>query len=306
MRRHIWSFTAALVVLLFPLEGFPVADGSASVSSSGVLLGAWVGQRNTTTHYESVLNFEKKIGRKLAIDHHYRTWDNQFWGEEALDVKAGRIPLITWTDWGRTTAAEINSGSQDSLIREKADAIKRLGGKVFLRWAPEMAAGRYGTPSAYIAAWKRIRAIFKQRGATNVRWVWCPGAWTFKTGEAPKYYPGDAQVDWIAADGYNWYPEAGPWRSLREIFTPFYAWASRRGKPVMIAETGVMEDPARPRRKAGWFSWVIPTLQNWPAIRAFVYFHSRSPQGFGFWADTSRPSFRAFREMANRPYMRGG
>jgi hypothetical protein len=308
MKRYSRSFVAAtLVALLLPLQQLPFTDGSSLASSgSGVLLGAWVGQRNTTTHYESVRNFEKRIGRKLAIDHHYRTWDNQFWGEEAKDVRAGRIPLITWTDWGRTTAAEINSGSQDSLIREKANAIKALNGRVLLRWAPEMAGGLYGIPSAYKSAWSHIRAIFKRRGATNVRWVWSPTAWSFATGEAPKYYPGDGQVDWIAADGYNWYPAAGPWRSLREIFGSFYRWAARRGKPLMIAETGVMEDPARPLRKARWFSQVIPTLQNWPSIEAFVYFHARSPRGFEFWVDTSRASFRSFRRMANLPYMGRG
>jgi Glycosyl hydrolase family 26 len=271
---------------------------------SGALLGAWVKNQKGLTHYESVIRFERRIKRRLSIDNHFRTWDNRYWREEAKDLAAGRIPMVTWGDWGRTSAGEINTGSQDSLIREKARAIGALDGPVLLRWAPEMAGGNYGSAQSYIAAWERIRDLFAEEGATNVIWVWCPTAWSFETGAAEAYYPGDSQVDWIAADGYNWYPAKGRWKPLRDIFGGFYSWASARGKPLMIAATGTMEDPKRPRRKARWFRDVVRFLKQRPALKAFVYLHATSPKGYEFSVDTSRRSMRAFRRMAGRAYMK--
>jgi hypothetical protein len=307
MKRLLRALAASTMVAHLLAAAGPTSSVQASPSvapSSGALLGAWVGNRGGLPHYKSVLNFEAQIGRQLAINQHYRTWDNKYWGEEAQDVELGRIPLITWGDYGKTSAAEINSGSQDALIREKADAIEALEGPVFLRWGSEMAGGKYGTPQEYIAAWKRIRQLFVEQGATNVMWVWCPTAWGFRTGDAAHYYPGDDHVDWIAADGFNYYPAQKPWKSVTDIFKWFYAWASKRGKPLMIAETGVMEDPERPKRKAQWLGWVVRRLKSWPKIKAFVYFHARSPKGYKFWANTSKPAMEAFKKLANRPYMK--
>jgi hypothetical protein len=304
--RALVAVLVAAPLLAYPTSG-PAVAGQGHHRRSlaprhGVLLGAWVQQHNTDTHYDSVLKFEKTIGRKLAIDHHYRTWDNDFWAEEAKDIAAGRIPLITWGDWGRTSASSIASGSQDSLIREKARAIKALDGPVMLRWGPEMAGGTYGTASEYVAAWRRIHDVFAAVGANNVRWVWCPTAFSFRDGSAPAFYPGGAYVDWIAADGYNWFPARGDWVTTGDVFKWFYEWASARHKPLMIAETGTMEDPSSPGRKAHWYRNTLRRLKAWPRIKAYVYFNSVSPKGYDFRATTSWSALKAFRRLATSRY----
>jgi hypothetical protein len=306
--RRWWSLVAALMsaqlVPSFQSPALAVTPPSV-VPESGVLLGAAVGNRDGFTHYESVLNFEEQIGRQLAISQTFRKWDNQYWGEEAEHLAAGRIPMITWGDWGKTPAKEIASGSQDAIIRDKADAIKALEGPVFLRWGAEPAGGKYGTAEEYIAAWKRIRKLFAEQGATNVMWVWCPTAWAVKTGAAQEYYPGDGQVDWIAANGFNFYPAAGPWKTFHQIFEGFYKWASKRGKPLMIGGTAAMEDPDNPSAKAKWIRDIVGSLKQFPKIKAFNYFHAHSPKGYDFWADTSEASMDAFVDLAQDPYVNG-
>src|SRR5664279_4943023 len=62
-------------------------------------------------------------------------------------------------------------------------------------------------------------------------------------------YPGDAYVDWIAWDPYN---RNTPWLSFSAMVTPFYDWLTDNGyggKPFMLAEYGVVEDPANPHRE---------------------------------------------------------
>src|SRR5436853_7864002 len=64
--------------------------------ASGAWFGALVQKRSESSHYAAVLSFEKAIGRKLAIDHHYHAWDGVSLSEEAQDIAAGRIPLVSW------------------------------------------------------------------------------------------------------------------------------------------------------------------------------------------------------------------
>ena len=74
------------------------------------------------------------------------------------------------------------------------------------------------------------------------------------SGTAQAYYPGNAYVDWICADGYNWAPElpGASWRSFQEIFAPFYRWGRSTGKPMVIGEFGTVE--GAPGAKAAWFA----------------------------------------------------
>src|SRR5207302_7933319 len=96
-----------------------------------------------------------------------------------------------------------------------------------------------GEPADFIPAWRHVHDIFVHRGATNVIWVWCPVSGDFANGRAQSYYPGGAYVDWIASDGFSFWPvqnsPGGRWRSLEEIFSSFYAWGVTKGKPLMIA-----------------------------------------------------------------------
>ena len=87
----------------------------------------------------------------------------------------------------------------------------------------------------------------REEGATNVSWVWCPTAEGFGSGDAPDFYPGDDQVDWLCVDVYagssrhDRRPDAAvPARSCarhptnRSIIGEFgvaRAWGRQRGPP---------------------------------------------------------------------------
>jgi beta-mannanase len=256
------------------------------------------GQKNAITGLES------RLGRPLDIDQHYYKWDEVFptW-REPWDLNSGRIPLITWAG---THVSGINSGSKDTMIRNRADAVKGLGGTVFIRWFSEADARAHeaeaGTASAYINAYRRIIGIFNNRGATNVRWVWCGTAHGFSTGRAQTFYPGDAYIDWTCADGFNWAPvrDGAEWTTFSKIFSPFYAWASKKTKPIMIAETGVLERNAG--EKGQWITDARNTIKtSMPKIRAFVYFdaYARDFSGtfYDWQVDTTLSSFDAFKKM---------
>ena len=255
---------------------------------------------------------ESFLGRRYDIINRFYAFDEAIpTSLESWDLSMGRIPMITWGAGADTI--ELRTGDPRCLARAQADRLAAFGEPIFLRYYHEMEAGyrssEVHSPADMIAAWRHVHEIFASRGATNVVWVWCPTAWSFVTRSPwpPDYYPGDAYVDWIAADGYNWYPRPGSqWRSFTQVFDPFYDWASTKTKPIMIAENGVMEDPAQAARKAAWITSSRDLLPSaYPMIEAILYFDTQMTRN-GFthtWpVDTSQNAYNAYRAMGQDPY----
>jgi len=272
----------------------------------GALFGAYVqgAASDAAAQMKAVETRERDLGRRLAIDHHFYPWDKEFpTARERADLEAGRIPLISWNG---TLNLGIGLGLEDDLIKERADAVKALPGKVMIRWMWEMDGRRMandsGHPALYVAAWRHIHDVFAAEGATNVQWVWCPNATAFADDRnAPAYYPGDEYVDWICADGYNWAPgrNSDQWRSFASIYGAFYDWGMAHGKPLMVGEYGAQE--RNPGDKAAWLTEARQALKTkFPGIKAVLYFDANKDYD---WRVTSSPqTLAAFRDMANDPW----
>ncbi len=289
----------------------PPAGQDSLLPGTGVLLGAWVQPAAglTDASQESAISaFERMIGRKLAIDSLYVGWgDPMPLALARWDLRGGRIPIISWGD---VSSARVVAGTYDRQIRKQAAQLKSLHGPVLLRFFPEMNNGfvtsAAGTAATFIAAWRHVYKIFVTAGATNVQWVWCPTSIGFSTGVAQHFYPGEAYVNWIGADGFNWAPgrPGAHWRSFAAIFSAFYDWADRQGRPLLVGEFGTAEGSSR--AKANWFRQAGQQLQVlFPRIRAVVYFNSIH-ENFGYqfdWTVNSSPSaLAAFRAIVHNRY----
>ena len=186
---------------------------------------------------------EQRLGRSLDIDHNFYAWDEAFPTEaERWDLRAGRIPMISWNGRASPQPA-IAAGRYDTLIQERARETKALGQPVLIRWfwgdGRQQRRRNGRLPDEYIAGWQHIVKTFRDQGADNVSWVWCPNATAFNDGEAQAFYPGDDYVDWTCADGYNWAPgrRGDDWRSFKDIFSGFYGWAPSRRSPSWWASS---------------------------------------------------------------------
>lgn len=252
---------------------------------------------------------EADAGRHYDIGHVFHAWDLAIPTEDDLmHIDEDRLLMISWNG---TDTKEIASGQHDEWIRTQAAAVRDLDRPLLLRWLWEMDGNRrrawvHSGPD-YVAAWNHIRNIFDDVGADNAQFVWCPNEFLFwEGGEPDSWYPGDDNVDWICADGYNWADSADSeeWVSLADIFGDFVDWAEARGKPIMIGETGVGE--AEPGAKAQWFR-DMPTVlrEQLPEIDAVVYF-DKDFRDFGHsdWrVDTSVESYEAWLEISNDPWL---
>ena len=307
------SFVAGYGLALPPPDGTPddVVTGPL-VPATGTLLGALLPKVVKATEQNEWNQFAADSNSQLDIAHLVYAWGLQVptW-REPWHIAHGRIPMISWG--GYQTSAIIN-GSQDTYIRNTALGIKALGSTVFLRWFWEMDGKHFasmaGTPSQYIAAWTHIRSIFTSVGATNVAWVWAPTAYGFATGEAQKFYPGSALVDWIAADGFNSNPQYGaPSESFASIYGHFYSWGTTTGKPMMAAAVGTV-DGGVPQVKANWLNDMGNSVQVlYPRVKAIVYFNRSmdmysDPTVFNWQLDSSPQSMAAWKDLAAQPFFR--
>src|SRR5581483_5941039 len=278
---------------------------------------------------QAVEALENEIGRQLAIVRVYKRWTDPFptpydrWlrnsGHTLLLSVSPVWPNGSHIRWANIALAAPGSAIYDRIV-SWADRIKAFGALIYFVFdhEPETANPKYvGTPSDFVDAWRKVVEIFRERGANNARFVLTLTAHTFARTDgrsASAWYPGDAYVDAIGADGYNFFgcrPNTGQsWRSFAQIFEPVREFGlSHASKPLMIPEWGSVEDPATPGRKAQWISDARSTLESpdWSQFKAVLYYHSQSstPPRCDFWADTSSSALGAFAAMGADPYFSG-
>ncbi|MBF4631577.1 beta-mannanase [Clavibacter michiganensis subsp. phaseoli] len=209
----------------------------------------------------------------------------------ALDSVAARgaETLLTWEPWEAGaganqpayTNASIAAGDHDAYIREWGAALAKWGGPVYLRYAHEMNGDWYpwaegvdgNGAGSYAAAWRHVHDVVVGAGATEVRWVWTPNVpYTGSTALAG-LYPGDAYVDVVGLDGYNWGTgiTGHSWVQPADLFGPGLERLRgiAPGKPIIVAETASSEVGGS---KARWDQDLVAYLQAQPDVQAFVWF----------------------------------
>ncbi|MFN8556298.1 MAG: glycosyl hydrolase [Dehalococcoidia bacterium] len=169
---------------------------------------------------------------------------------------------------------QLKAGALDADIRRWGQYYATLKPKpVFVRYMHEMnlnfgtypwAAFRCGGAAGYIQAFQRVHDILVQAGATNVLHVWCPNAYWGANDASnhlwfKQYYPGDAYVDWMCVDGYDWYGEYKPdgtkyltRRPLRICSAPrLTSWRARRASQSFCCSVWLRTRAARRGSQTG-------------------------------------------------------
>ncbi len=249
------------------------SEASASQPMFGAYTygGVWQGM-------QPVVQLETALGRKLDIVEWFMSWDTPY--DVALVKSAsadGRRPLITWEPTHQSVE-DIAAGRYDALLRSFADGVRATPGLVFVRPFPEMNGDWEpwnGDPTTLVAAWRHMVKVFRDQGADNVRWVWSPNVTDQPSTPAnamERYYPGDAYVDVLALDGYNWGTAVswGSWQSFEQIFARPYARITALGpQPVWITEVA---SGSRGGDKAAWVANMLTTTA-FPRIQALIWFN---------------------------------
>jgi hypothetical protein len=279
------------------------ADSPPTIPPTGAYLGAWVNplslsntEASSSNEIPQLAAFDSAIGRAPTILLIYKGFTDPL-PISSLNsiIQNGSTPLLSWSC---TNVTDVSSGKDDSLITAYAQALKKFGHPIFMRWYWEMnlahdsqsGCNAYQNGPGFTAAWIHIWNIFHLVGASNVAFVWAPSG----SKNTTDYYPGDQYVDWIAIDSYQHESNGSP-TPFATIFQPFYQEWSTHGKPLMISETGAL-----PNNQVSYLQQIgqdLPT--EFPDIKAVMYFDSAGNKGP--WT-LSAAGLGAFKVLAANPY----
>lgn len=330
---------------LFAANLFAKASSEKIVSSGeweGCVIGMYPENGNVTLGrgdlYE-VDDFEALVERKLGSVVWFPTWDEDFPMDACVQLhERGIIPHLTWElFWpsknpnncsgtgaeGYTGFNDVLAGKYDAYIDQFARDAKAFDQPVFMRFLHEFNGNWYvwsgnkngqanGGAEKVIAVWRYVVDRFNAIGANKVQWLWVPhGPSTDLSTEAwnavANYWPGDAYVDWIGLDGYNFYPQdpwgnPRPYRDFDNCFRALYDDCAVLGdQPMMIAEFGTGEFEYKGDDKSTWVRDTFSKIKtDYPRIRIFTWFNINKELD---WRVNSSPeALKAFKEMLADPY----
>jgi hypothetical protein len=226
---------------------------------------------------------------------------------EAKEFDKPDKPEVAWS--------RISAGEFDTALMAQAKGLGALGSPVMVTFDHEVDSpkrlGQRGTAAEFVAAWRHIHEIYSAH-ARNIVWVWVVTGYDKNQPAVPSVYPGDAYVDWLSWDPYNF---AGcmtgdvkpkEWKSFTETVQPFYDWldgqAIGKGKPFMLSEFGTVAHPDDPTAAARWYAEIPAALEKFPRIKALQLWNSqvdacdyrieREPQTLKVFGDVARtPTF---------------
>jgi Glycosyl hydrolase family 26/Bacterial Ig domain len=249
----------------------------------------------------AVTKFEERAKKKVSMVNFFQPFANcnptcSFYGFPAGPLENirlhGSIPVLSWSSQSIPSyknepdfqLSDVISGRYDAYIREFATKAKAWGHPFMLRfnwemngkWFPWHEGVNGNQPGEFVTSWRHVHDIFREVGATNVTWVWCPNVDYYGATPLASVYPGDAYVDWTGLDGYNRgtnpvAPEG--WKSFSQVYRSSYnaiAGSIAPSKPLMVGEVASSEIGGS---KSAWIKDMLAKVPaEFPKIRALLYF----------------------------------
>ncbi|WNO74178.1 glycoside hydrolase family 26 protein [Streptomyces sp. NBC_00306] len=269
------------------------------VPGCGAWWGAYIPYDEDGSLAEPVLAFEKKIGRKLDLVYTYHDMsgnkvDGELLTEDEQRLGKERMLMLAWEstvwterhheDYTETQLGwkNIASGKHDKeIIDPQIRRLKAYGKKVLFSFDQEVDARikeGAGTPAEYVAAYRHLYQRFQELGADNVVWVWTVSGYLGSADVMKQLYPGDAYVDWIGMDQYNYFGchDTTDWKTFEDSQRPTYDWLLENisaKKPLMMAEFATAPDLADADRQRGWYTEIPEVIRTMPRVKAMVHWN---------------------------------
>lgn len=300
---------------------------TASVSKrSGVSGGALFGGTS------SLIKEEPKLGRKLAIVRVYYRFGQHFPRRSDAHAMAGGRTLLLSLDLlsRKLNYKSIISGRYDGYLRTFLKSMNqsavhdRLGAIYFCfeHEANEVQNHPWlGTIKQFREAWDHIhrlaaRAHLNWQQGGRLHWVMIMTHWAYLTkrhpdsppgmGKASAYFPGNREVDLVAADGYDNigcapnYTHATPFK----VFDSIVTWAHQHGGiPMFVAEWGASAKVADAQRR---FIQAMPKFVTGnPQIAGALYWDRAGSSRCTYIVNRHPASVVALRTMGHLAAMQG-
>lgn len=260
---------------------------------------------------KKLFTLEAEVGVPVRIVNFYLQWPknpkNRFFPGKSLEVihDFGALACLTWEpmfyfqeEEKMIKAEQVLNGTYDHYIQAFAKQASKLNYKFILRFAHEMNIQRYhwgtskqdygkNSPNLYKKMFRYIVTQFRQQGAENVIFAFCPNAESVPNtsydpsaawNKIKNYYPGDEYVHILGLDGYNWgntqTEENDGWNSQWLSFEQIFSRALHElqelsaQKPVLIFECASV---AQGGNREKWLLDALEKMHFW-RIKGLCWF----------------------------------
>ena len=274
-----------------------------------------------------------QLGRKLAIVRVYYMIGKKFNIPKIDKAMAAGTTVLASLDVPHSqgiTYASIAAGRQDKqisawLTEAEQEAVAHNVPAVYVAFEHEANNPPnhvLGTPAQFQAAWRHMHSLAAKahlNAGTGGRLRWAlilmhmayfPASqrpkWSLRAGFAKDYFPGAANVDVIAADGYNrggcrLHRTASPTKpsvTPGSLFDPVLAFArTHGGKPVFIAEWASAAYSDVPAWQAHFIGQMKAYVLTHPTIAAVMYWDNEGYNGCKFFVTGHPQSVTALAAM---------
>ncbi len=301
----------ALVSSLLGLAG--QGSGLAASATVPIIFGAAADNQSQVQADETVL------GRQMEGIRDYKSWDSTLFGASQIWMRdTGHIIFLSIkaqrTNGTAVKFADIAAAKPGSQLykdmQNQAAQIKAFGSLVYIIFNHEPEASSVsGNGPQFAAAFRAFVTVMRASGVTDAKYVAAFTGWGFSrpdSGNVSYYYPGDAYVDAVGADVYNWAScRSQPWTTMASLTAGITAWGvAHPTKPLMILEWGSVEDKSQPGHKASWIKdtealFKTPAYHQYTAILQWAGINTLSQCSFFY--TTSSTAQAAWKVMGNDP-----
>ena len=276
----------------------------ALAATGGAMFGCSAQEYSGKSREELITYLEGLAGGPFDVVHNRFPWQTSLVnGYSRWIVDTGHVPILSWFTRGNSGSIEwrpIANGVHDARIRSEARSLAATGWPAYFCFHKEPEnEPSLGNAGDWRDAHDRVYELFQQEGATNVTFVACLMASTFRGsfGGADAWLP--PRYDVIGVDGYN-RNLGGNWRSFESIFRPALQMARDRSKQLYVIESGCVEGGSG--RKGDWLREAAATVDAWPELIGVSYNHeaghTNNDAGMNYRVDTSDTAIRGFSDMA--------
>ncbi|MCP4307501.1 MAG: hypothetical protein GY788_22030, partial [bacterium] len=327
------TIISTIVVLLVAVSslGLWAPPSSDAAGEASVLFGA-TPEAIGGFRQAGVASIESQLGRQLDLVRVFETWESNFPSSfHTQMIDEGRLMAVSVrpkrNDGSKIPWSAIGSALPGSQLHAEmeawADRLRDAAVPVWFTFHHEPEASgstAYGDAADFVAAWRKFVDIFRDRGATNVRFAWIMTHWSFETSAsdsryADHWYPGDGYVDLIGSDAYNWdkcrSSSTDYWRTLEDTIEPQRQFGLKHpNQDLLLAEVASTELPGSGGdAKATWIEEGADLFKQpgWEQFVAVSFFNVSDPSypNCHWKIDSSQEALEALRNMAAEPFYGG-
>lgn len=285
-----------IIALIYVILSFFILSSSVKATSP-IQWGAYAGYR-----VSDFTSFQQTIGKTMNYAAVFIHWGNEnAFPKDIADMakRDNQTVVIYWEamDYNFSPLAsdsrfsydQIILGRYDTYIKSFAVEAKLSGVPVILipfeemngDWYPWSITKNGNSPQKHVDAYRHIRSFFSD--VPNVKFGWAinnDSVPNTTTNQPLSYYPGDAYVDIVGVDGFNF---DDPWQTFGEVFDRPINSLNSINKPQMIFSMA----SAPGTQKADWIREAAVKIAAYPKVTGFIWFNENKEKDWRIWSDAN-------------------